>query len=42
MLKIKKIDRENFSWGIFDEEKKEFVKVFETKAEAKEYLKSKK
>lgn len=39
MLKIKKIDRENYSWGVFDEDKKEFVKVFETKAEAKEYLK---
>lgn len=36
---VKKIKRENFSWGIWDSTEKEFIKMFETKEEAKKYLK---
>lgn len=37
-MKVQKIHRDNYSWGIWDNDKKEYVKVFETKAEAEAVL----
>lgn len=35
-LTIKVIDRDNFSWGVWDEEEKTFIKMYQTKSEAEE------
>ncbi len=41
-MEVKKIKRDSWNWGIWDEDKKEFIKVFQTKKEAEEYLKESK
>jgi hypothetical protein len=40
MLIIKKIDRKNFPFGIFDEKQGEFLSMFESKKEAETALKN--
>lgn len=39
-MEVRKIKRDSFSWGVWDLKAKTFVKVFETKEEAEDYLQS--
>lgn len=37
-MEVKKIKRTDFSWGVYDKKKKEFIEMFQTKEEAEKYL----